>query len=60
MIEDYWLNVAKIPRTQLNKTIIREIGNKPGKNFGTFKIRVYGSEIFDKLSNLLENELKYV
>ena len=59
-IEKYWLNIAKIPKEQLNKTIVRQIGNKPGKNLGTFKIRVYGSEIFDRLSSLLENELKYV
>jgi len=58
-IEKYWLKIAKITKIQLNKTIVREIGKKPVKNRGTFKIRVYGSEIFDKLSSLLENELKY-
>ena len=59
-IENYWVRIAGISKDQLNKTIVRKIGNKPGKNFGTFKIRVYGSKIFDKLSSLLENELKYI
>ena len=53
-IEKYWQDISGIPKTQFNKTIIRKVGNKPGKNTGTFKVRVYGKELFDKLTVLLK------
>lgn len=55
--EDFWENAVGIPKMQFNKTIIRKAGNKPGKTRGTFKVRVYGREIFDRLNDLLNEEL---
>ncbi len=57
-VEGFWESETGIPRQQFNKTIVRKVGNKPGKNMGTFKVRVYGSGIFDKLSLMLKKELK--
>ena len=59
-IERFWELETGIPRSQLNKTIIREYGNKPNKNKGTFKLRLYDKIIFDKLKQLLLKELKSI
>ncbi|MDO8610532.1 MAG: hypothetical protein Q7R95_08350 [bacterium] len=59
-IENYWVMKTGIPKNQFNKTIIREKGNKPNKNKGTFKLRLYDKIIFDKLKLMLEKELKYI
>ena len=56
-IENYWSNEIGIPLSQFNKTIIRKIGNKPGKNYGTFKLRTYGKDLYNKLKNQLEETL---
>lgn len=57
-IEQFWSEVTGIPRNQFNKTIVREKGNKQGKNKGTFKIRVYDKSLYERLKQLLEFELK--
>lgn len=57
-LEKEWESITAIPAEQFNKTIVRKKGNKPGKNRGTFKIRVYGKEIFDKLTVLLEKAIE--
>lgn len=53
-IEKFWEEQTKIPRSQFNKTIIREKGNKPNKNKGTFKLRLYDKILFTKLKGMLE------
>ena len=60
MIEKYWEKETGIPRDQFNKTIIREGGNKPNKNKGTFKLRLYDKILFNKLKAMLETELKHI
>ncbi|MBI3366306.1 hypothetical protein HY041_01590 [Candidatus Roizmanbacteria bacterium] len=59
-IEKFWAKETGIPRCQFNKTIIRPKGNKPNKNKGTFKLRLYDKNLFLKLKNLLELELKLI
>jgi hypothetical protein len=54
-IEEYWSKVTSIPRHQLNKTIIRKRGNKPGKSKGTFKVRFYNKSVYDRLSHMLND-----
>jgi hypothetical protein len=56
-IELFWENATGIPRSQFNKTIIRSKGNKPGKNKGTFKLRTYNKALYEKLMNLLKEQL---
>ncbi len=56
-IEEYWSNISNIPISQFNKTIIRPVGNKIGKNFGTFKIRTYDKILFDSLTDKLNKEI---
>lgn len=56
-IEDYWSREIKIPKTQFDKTIIRKRGNKPGKNKGTFKLRVYNKPLYLQLQKMLDQEL---
>ena len=56
-IEKYWTKAVNIPISQLNKTIIRKKGNKPGKNKGTFKLRIYNKALYIKLQALLDKEL---
>ena len=56
-IEKFWQSITGIPKIQFNKTIIREVGHKPGKNLGTFKVRVYGRDLFDKLQSMFTKEL---
>ena len=57
MIEDFWANAVGIPKTQFNKTIIRAVGNKPGKNKGTFKLRLYDKVLYLKLNEMINAEL---
>jgi hypothetical protein len=59
-IETFWETVTGIAKSQFNKTIIRKIGNKPGKNKGTFKVRIYNISLFKRLSLLLEEELEKI
>ena len=58
--EDHWCRAIGISKSQLNKTIVRARGNKPGKNKGTFKLRVYNKELYNKLSKMLQEKLKSV
>ena len=57
-IEEFWSKVSGIPLVQFNKTIIRKRGNKIGKNYGTFKVRMYDKIVFKKIEELLQKELK--
>lgn len=59
-IEQYWVNAIGISQDQLNKTIIRKKGNKIGKNKGTFKLRLYGKALYEKLKSSLEDELRII
>lgn len=59
-IEKYWSNVLNIPTNQLNKTIVRKKGNKPGKNFGTFKLRIYDKILYSKLRQMLDKEIREI
>lgn len=56
-LEKYWSDFLALPLNQFNKTIIRKKGNKPGKNRGTFKLRVYNKKLFDKLQKMLDKEI---
>ena len=56
-IEKFWSLASGIPRSQFNKTIIRPKGNKPGKNRGTFKVRLYDKKVYIRLKTLLDAEL---
>ncbi|PIS14518.1 hypothetical protein COT64_02250 [Candidatus Shapirobacteria bacterium CG09_land_8_20_14_0_10_39_12] len=57
-IESFWSKKIGLPLSQFNKTIIRKIGHKPGKNTGTFKLRTYNKNVYLKLQSLLEKELE--
>lgn len=57
-IERYWARITGLSTNQFDKTIIRKRGNKPGKNKGTFKVRLYNKEVYKKLSFLLEDALQ--
>lgn len=59
-IEKFWCRAIGIKKSQLNKTIIRAKGNKPGKNKGTFKLRVYNKKLHERLSEMLQKELKNI
>lgn len=59
-IENYWTKAIGISKKQLNKTIIRPKGNKPDKNKGTFKLRLYNKPLYNKLEKLLNNELRVI
>ncbi len=59
-IEKYWEKLTGIPKSQFNKTIIRSKGNKPEKNKGTFKVRVYDKNLYLKLESLLIEKLKTI
>lgn len=56
-IENFWSNTLNIPKSQFNKTIIRVKGKRFRKNNGTFKLRTYNKDIFQKLQSLLNKEL---
>lgn len=56
--EVFWANITGIPLNQFNKTIIRNKGNKPNKNKGTFKIRLYDKILYTKLKLMLDDYLK--
>lgn len=58
--EDYWAKEVGITKNQLNKTIIRDRGNKPNKNKGTFKLRLYNKVLFEKLEKMLLKELNNI
>ena len=60
LIEKYWSEILKIPLIQFDKTIIRPIGNKPGKNRGTCKIRVYNKILYIKLKQMLDKYLEQI
>lgn len=59
-IEKFWSRNTNISISQFNKTIIRKVGNKPGKSKGTFKVRVYDKALFKKMKIMLDNELKEI
>ena len=59
-IEAFWESSTGIPRSQFNKTIVRSTGNKPGKNNGTFKLRMYDKSLYERLSGLLGEDLKKI
>ncbi|NBU33047.1 hypothetical protein EB118_04630 [bacterium] len=54
-LEQYWSQVTGIGKDMFNKTIIRPIGNKPGKSKGTCKIRCYDKEFYGKIYQDLQN-----
>lgn len=56
-IENYWEEKIGIPKNQFDKTIIRPRGNKPNKNKGTFKLRLYDKKLYEKLEDMLKLEL---
>lgn len=56
--ENYWSKETGIPVNQFNKTIIRKIGNKPNKNKGTFKLRLYDKILYNKLKTALDSYLE--
>lgn len=60
LIEKYWEKTTGIPRSQFNKTIVRSRGNKPDKNKGTFKVRVYDKTLYLKLESLLNKKLNLI
>ena len=59
-LESYWQNVTGIPMTNFNKTIIRQIGNKPNKSKGTCKIRCASKEFYGKIQNDLQEVLGHI
>ncbi len=50
-LESFWSNQTGIPISMFNKTIIRPVGNKPGKSRGTCKIRCYSKEFYAKIQS---------
>lgn len=59
-IESFWENAIGIPRNQFNKTIVRKVGKKVGKNRGTFKLRTYDKSLYNRLILLLDEELEAI
>lgn len=59
-IENFWIREIGLTRKQQNKTIIRKIGNKPGKNKGTFKLRIHDKELFLRIKSMLDKQLKEI
>lgn len=59
-IENFWAEKTGIPISQFNKTIIRPKGNKPYKNKGTFKLRLYDKKLYEKLEDMLRLQLKHI
>ncbi|MEK7592355.1 MAG: hypothetical protein AAB508_03075 [Patescibacteria group bacterium] len=57
-IEHFWSNYLNIPMSQFNKTIIRARGSRFKNQYGTFKLRTYNKNTFQKLQFLLEKELE--
>jgi hypothetical protein len=57
LIEDYWEEKLSLPKSQFNKTIIRPRGKKVGKNYGTFKLRLYDTLLYTKLEQLLKHRI---
>lgn len=55
--ESYWSNNLGIPLEQFNRTIVRPRGNRQREHFGTFKLRIYGKEIFIQLQKMLDEML---
>ena len=56
--ERYWSKYLGLPLRQFNKTIIRPTGTRYRENYGTFKLRTYGKDLYLKLQKMLDNELK--
>jgi hypothetical protein len=56
-IENFWSKTLDIPKSQFNKTIIRPKGNRFKNLYGTFKLRTYNKNTFQKLQLLLKKEL---
>jgi hypothetical protein len=50
-LENFWSDVTGIPRSRFNKTIVRPVGNKPGKTKGTCKIRCYSKEFYGNIKS---------
>lgn len=59
-IESHWSNMIGIPKAQFDRTIIRPVGNKPGKSKGTFKLRLYNKKVFLRLQAMLDEELRSI
>jgi len=59
-LETYWSSILNIPISQFNKTIIKGKGNKPGKNKGTFKLRLYDKVLYLQLVEMLEKYIAIV
>jgi hypothetical protein len=59
-VEDYWEEKLSLPKKQFNKTIVRPKGNKVGKNYGTFKLRLYDTLLYDKLEKQLKRNIRGV
>ena len=57
-LESYWSDITNIPLARFNKTIIRQVGNKPGKSKGTCKIRCYDKTFYGKIVKDLQLVLK--
>ena len=54
-LETFWSEITDIPLEQFNKTIIRPIGNKPGKSRGTCKVRFGNKTIYLKLERMWQD-----
>lgn len=53
-LENFWSNITGIPLSRFNKTIVRPVGNKPGKTKGTCKIRCYDKVFYGKIESDLQ------
>ncbi|HBH46193.1 MAG: hypothetical protein A2445_00690 [Candidatus Jacksonbacteria bacterium RIFOXYC2_FULL_44_29] len=56
--EEFWSKVTQIPKLRFHKTIIRPIGNKPGKTMGTCKIRYHDKKTYNIVTNGLNQLLR--
>lgn len=54
-LEKYWRDELGIPKERFQKTIIRKIGNKPGKTMGTCKVRFADKSTYIMLQSKLED-----
>ena len=56
----FWSTYLSLPQSQFNKTIIRPIGNKLGKNNGTFKLRLYNKKLYHVLEQMLQKNIDII
>lgn len=57
-LKKFWSDVTQISIDNFQKTIIRPVGNKPGKTKGTCKVRFSDKIVYNMLQRKLNNLLR--